>query len=189
MSYDFSVRRIVTGHDPEGRAVIKEDERVPSQTRFIEKADGNKDIFSVELWATDQLPANNDDARIKDHRAGGWGLPPAAKGQRSQFRIVTIPPRQSSPMHRTESIDYGLLLDGTCALVLDSGNRVSCEAGDVVVQRGTIHAWINDSDAPCRWMWVLIDAAPVEIGDRRLCDEWRQAPPLAGDRVDNPDAR
>ena len=71
-------------------------------------------------------------------------------------------------MHRTNSVDYGIVLDGELDMELGDGEVVHLQAGDVVVQRGTNHAWINRSDRPCRMAWILIDADPVKVGDQEL---------------------
>ncbi|HEU0073763.1 MAG TPA: cupin domain-containing protein [Dehalococcoidia bacterium] len=84
------------------------------------------------------------------------------------FRVGEIGPGARSPMHRTNSVDYGIVLEGELDMELDGGDRVHLKAGDVVVQRGTNHAWINDSHQPARMAWILLDAEPVRIGDRVL---------------------
>jgi quercetin dioxygenase-like cupin family protein len=76
-------------------------------------------------------------------------------------------------MHRTESLDYGICLEGECDLELDSGDVITLRAGDVVIQRGTNHRWHNRSDAPCRFAWILLDAHPVVVAGRRLTTSWQ----------------
>ena len=71
-------------------------------------------------------------------------------------------------MHRTETVDYALLLSGECDLELDSGEVVHMKPGDIVVQRGTMHAWVNNGAAPAVFAFILIDADPVEIGNKKL---------------------
>ena len=89
------------------------------------------------------------------------------------LRIGVLAPGSRSPMHRTESLDYGICLEGECDMELDGGETVTVRAGDVVIQRGTNHVWHNRSDAPCRFAWILLDARPVEIGGHRLGTSWR----------------
>jgi quercetin dioxygenase-like cupin family protein len=87
----------------------------------------------------------------------------------SVIRIVDMLPTSSSPMHRSFSIDYGIILSGELELELDGGEVVSLQAGDIVVQRGTNHLWRNpSSDTVCRIAFVLIEAAPVRINGRQL---------------------
>src|SRR2546429_8545192 len=71
-------------------------------------------------------------------------------------------------MHRTETVDYAILLSGECDLELDDGKTVHLKQGDIVVQRGTMHAWVNNGSAPCTFAFILIDADPVEAAGRKL---------------------
>jgi quercetin dioxygenase-like cupin family protein len=86
----------------------------------------------------------------------------------SMLRIVDIPPGVRSPMHRTSSLDYGLLLSGDVSLELDDGMVTDLHPGDVVVQRGTIHAWINRGKVTARMAFVLLDAKPATHEGLRL---------------------
>ena len=80
------------------------------------------------------------------------------------LRIVDIPPGLTSPMHRTSSLDYGVVLEGEVELVLDSGEKRVLRRGDTCVQRGTNHAWRNTSGAEwARMLYVLVEAGPVEL--------------------------
>ena len=90
----------------------------------------------------------------------------AANG--SVLRIVDLAPGHRSPLHRTQSLDYGIVLQGQVDLELDDGRIVSLAAGDVVIQRGTMHAWINRGSAPARLAFVLLGAAPLVIGGHAL---------------------
>jgi quercetin dioxygenase-like cupin family protein len=84
------------------------------------------------------------------------------------FRIGEIAAGGRSPMHRTNSVDYGIVLEGELDMELDGGEVAYLKTGDVVVQRGTNHAWVNTSERPCRMAWILIDAHPVKVGDHEL---------------------
>jgi quercetin dioxygenase-like cupin family protein len=83
-------------------------------------------------------------------------------------RITQINPGAPKFMHRTETVDYAILLDGECDLELDDGKTVGLKQGDIVVQRGTMHAWVNNSGRPCTFAFILIDADPVETAGRKL---------------------
>ena len=142
-----TVRRIVTGHDAKGKAVFAADES-------LEEA-----ALGAVVWSAGQLPAdNNGDARPAPTPAGI-----AAPGG-AIVRVMTIAPGHRSPMHRTQTLDFGVVLEGSIQLELDDGATTSAGPGDVVVQRGTIHAWENVTDAPCRIAFVLIAATPLAIG-------------------------
>lgn len=150
----LSARRIVTGHDASGRSVV----RIDSVLEGHEVADG---YDALEVWCTNALPAVNDE----DAPADGM---PGAKGTRALLRFGELASGHRSPMHRSESLDYGVCLEGECELHLDDGEVVQVRAGDVVVQRGTNHAWFNASDRPVRFAWILIDAEPVRVGGETL---------------------
>ena len=80
------------------------------------------------------------------------------------IRITEFAPGAPKFMHRTETVDYALLLSGECDLELDSGEVVHMKPGDIVVQRGTMHAWVNNGTAPAVFAFILIDADPAEVG-------------------------
>lgn len=143
------VQRVVTGHDAAGRAVfVGEDE---AQTAPIPSGDA---AFLL-CWTTAQVPADNNDP--VDGRTRDAGLT-IERG--SVLRIVDILPGRESPMHRSSSIDYGIVLSGEIELELDNGARRTIREGGVVVQRGTNHLWRNATTEPCRIAFVLIEAAP-----------------------------
>ncbi len=146
----FVTRRIVTGHDAQGRAVVASERRLNAEPVPNDSAWFNK------IWSTHTWPANNADPT--DGAEQGTGL---ASENGSVLRIVEMAPGHRSPMHRTQSLDYGIVLAGEIDLELDQGRRVSLEVGDVVIQRGTIHAWINRGSSPARMAFVLLSAAPL----------------------------
>jgi quercetin dioxygenase-like cupin family protein len=106
-----------------------------------------------ELWATDAAPAPID-TDPSDSAAGPLSVSPAPNG--TKIRINELPPGAGSPMHRTQTVDYGIVLDGEVVLVLEDSETV-LRAGDVVVQRGTSHRWENRSAATARVAFILID--------------------------------
>ncbi len=142
-------RRVVTGHDASGRSVFASDDPVPAA-----HATPGGTLF-YELWATDAIPAPVD-AASSAPAAGPVSVTPAPNG--TKLRVNEIPPGAGSPMHRTRTVDYGIVLDGEVVLVLDDGETV-LRAGDVVVQRGTNHRWENRSGAAARMAFILIDGA------------------------------
>jgi quercetin dioxygenase-like cupin family protein len=144
------IRRVVTGHDAEGRAIVAIDD-VKRDERF------------TLIWTTEGFPVDNMDATDGGKRDVGITLPGG-----TVFRIGEIAPGARSPMHRTNSVDYGIVMDGELDMEVDGGEVVHLKAGDVVVQRGTNHSWVNNSGAPVKMAWILIAADPVKIGDRVL---------------------
>ena len=144
------VRRFVTGHNRQGRAVFRTiDELLP-------KTIPSGDAAFATIWSTAEVPADlNDETDGKDRNVG------LTLQCGSVIRVVDMLPGGESPMHRTNSIDYGIVLSGQVELELDDGAIENCRAGDVIVQRGTIHLWRNPSEnIPCRIVFVLIEAAP-----------------------------
>lgn len=183
MSGARPVRRIVTGHREDGRSAVLLDGPAPN---VKQRAAGNA---STLLWVTDESPA--DVSRAGDRAARDIGVPPPRRG--SIFRVAEFPPgvggevrdheavlrdfgigpevaRGHPPrhpaIHRTRSLDYVVVLEGEIHLLLDDGER-RLQAGDVVVQQATNHAWINRGAQPCRLAMVFIDAdEPVQLRAR-----------------------
>lgn len=174
------VRRVVTGHDSAGRAIFVADEDMVGDPRELPELSpgpkGDKRMAGVEVWGTSMMPIDNGDAAMPGQIVGGRAQPQGAKGSRTVFRIGNLPPGSISPMHRTETLDYAVLLKGECDLMLDGGELKRLSAGDVVIQRGTNHSWINRSDKPCTWLFVLIDAEQVEAGGAKLPHAFSEAP-------------
>ena len=142
----FTTRRIVTGHDAQGRAIVESERRLRA----------NDTAWFNKIWSTESWPCDNQDSTDGAERDTGL-----ASTNGSVLRIVEMAPGHRSPMHRTQSLDYGIVLAGEIDLELDEGRIVSLNVGDVVVQRGTIHAWINRGDSPARMAFVLLSAAPL----------------------------
>jgi len=171
-----SVRRVVIGHDPRGKAVALFDGlAVPKQ-----RSPGGNGV--TNLWVTGEFPADLSGAA--DKAATPVGVPPPANG--TIFRIVDFPPAPTSSAaaphidhdkvliamgidpatqgyarhvntHRTKSIDYAIVLDGEIDMLMDD-SEIHLKPGDVVIQQGTNHAWVNNSGKNCRIAFVLIDA-------------------------------
>jgi hypothetical protein len=177
------VRRIVTGHDADGRAIIQEDRPVPR----VQRIGGEHGPLFFEVWNTRESPARIDSASGEPPE-DGIQLAPPRNGTR--IRVLDIPPdddrlealtpeqikahfaevaaadasshsgagSRHAFMHRTETVDYGIMLEGELTLIMDEGETV-IRAGDIVIQRGTNHGWANRSGKPCRIAFVLIDGS------------------------------
>lgn len=148
----LKIRRVVTGHDADGKAVVWIDEIADNPTSRRRGHD------SQLIWITDGSPADNASAEDMGKRA--VARPPGPGG--ALFRIMEIQPGGEPEMHFTETIDYAVVMSGAIQMELDDGKEVTLSAGDVLVQRGTIHSWHNRGDIPCRIAAVLIDANPLE---------------------------
>lgn len=155
-----AVRRIVTGHDASGRAVVISD-------RQFDPVDiPSGDAAFALIWTAPTLPVDNDDPVDGRERDAGLTL----RGG-SAIRVTDMYPGQQSPMHRTSSLDYGIVLSGELELELDDGAVTRLTAGDIVVQRGTVHLWRNPSATEtCRIVFVLTEARPATIAGTALPD-------------------
>jgi quercetin dioxygenase-like cupin family protein len=161
-------RRIVTGHDASGRSIVVSDTPTP-KTLDIGTA-----AFH-EIWITDQTPAPIA-ATESEPTDRPVRVPPPADGV--LVRFTEQAPGAVSPMHRTETVDVGVVLEGETWLLLDDGSETRVGVGDAVVQRGTNHAWANRSDRPVRMVFVQIDGTitddlraatgPLELFDQVL---------------------
>ena len=150
-------RRIVTGHDASGKSVVLSDGPTPKSL----------DIGTAtfhEIWITDAMPvpiaAEEPETTDRPVR-----VPPPRNGV--MVRFTEQGPGAESPMHRTETVDVGIVLEGEVWLLLDDGSETRVGPGDAVVQRGTMHQWVNRSDRPVRMVFVLIDG--------EIADELREA--------------
>ena len=146
----LNIRRVVTGHNGDAKAVIIRDQEMQNITVM---PSGNS---AALLWVMDETPGGVDGDDDPSDRA--MGIAPPDGG--SAFRALELMPGKDAFMHRTNSIDYVIIMEGECVMVLDDGTEVTMRAGDVMVQRGTWHGWANRSDKPCRIIFVLISAQP-----------------------------
>lgn len=151
------LRRVVTGHDDKGRAIILIDEQV--QNTFSHRAGAE---FSV-VWSTEGFPIDNDGNEDPANKK----IPTAIENG-TVFRIVSFAPGVAPRNHRTSSIDYGVVMQGEIDMIMDDGVSVTLRAGDVLVQRGTIHDWVNNGTVPCVIAFSLIAAKPVTANGKPL---------------------
>jgi quercetin dioxygenase-like cupin family protein len=142
-------RRVVTGHDERGVSVFALDGPVSVARTAPDGA------YFYEIWSTDAMPAPVE-ADAGDPTLTALSVPPAPNG--TKIRVNEFPPGARSPMHRTQSVDYGIVLSGEVVLTLDDSETV-LRAGDVVVQRGTNHRWENRTADTARMAFILVDGA------------------------------
>lgn len=152
----INIRRVVTGHDGQGRAKVLIDEQVTNTFSHRQGAE-----FSV-IWSSEGFPVNNDGDEDPSGRKIGTFV-----DNGTVFRIVSFAPGVAPRNHRTSSIDYAVVMSGEIDMVLDIGT-VHLKAGDVLVQRGTLHDWINNGTVPCVIAFTLITAKPVVAGGKPL---------------------
>ena len=173
------IRRVVTGHNAQGKAVFISDGPAPA---VYDRGPGATAV--TELWETSSTPASNAGNADPAAAKGQQRLPPSKNG--SKFRVVEYPPdskrvaalhgsshdnksegyvrdlanKRHPGFHKTDTIDYAIVLSGEIYALMDEG-EVLLKTGDVLIQRGTNHAWSNRTETPCCIAFVLIDADPV----------------------------
>jgi quercetin dioxygenase-like cupin family protein len=142
----INIRRVVTDHDADGKAIVSFDAVMDNVTNL---RSGN--LNSV-LWVTDETPAAIEGG--DDPAYMSIDIEPPEQG--SIFRVIELAPGKEAYMHRTDTIDYAIVLAGECVMELDDDAEVTLRTGDVLVQRATWHGWANRSDAPCQIAFILI---------------------------------
>src|SRR5712691_5265535 len=152
----LQIRRVVTGHDDQGRAKVLIDEQVKN---VISSRPGAN---SSVIWSSTGFPVNNDGDRDPSHKEIHTTI-----DNGTVFRVVSFGPGVSPRNHRTDSVDYAVVISCEIDMELD-GESVHLKAGDVLVQRGTIHNWVNKGAAPCVIALVLVAAKPVTAGGKVL---------------------
>jgi mannose-6-phosphate isomerase-like protein (cupin superfamily) len=175
MALSEDIRRVVTTVDDSGKAVVLFDGANPNKVKRP-----NRGNVSRQVWVTDRTPADISGPADRGMTKIGIAPPPAG----SAFRIVDFPPispeveklpaghmqgeladhapKRGLPprhplMHRTRTVDYAIIMQGEIDMLLDD-TEIHLKAGDVLIQQGTNHAWVNRGTEPCRIAFVLIDA-------------------------------
>ena len=151
----LQVRRVVTGHDANGRAVVTIDE-------VSKNASTRPGAMACVVWTTDSFPVDNTGAADEGLRKVGTTLKNG-----TIFRVIEFGLGVAPRNHRTDSIDYIVVMSGEIDMELED-SLVHLKAGDVLVQRGTIHDWVNRGTQPCVIAAILVDARPVEVGGKVL---------------------
>jgi quercetin dioxygenase-like cupin family protein len=153
----LTVRRVIIGHDESGRAIasIDEDSKNVVQTR--------PGAHAAVIWTSEGFPVDNDGSADTSGRK--IGISTIDNG--TVFRVVSFAPGVTRRYHRTDTIDYGTVISGEIDMELD-GTSVHLKAGDVLVQRGTLHNWVNNGTVPCVIAFAQIAAKPVSVGGKVL---------------------
>ena len=152
----LTIRRVVTGHDENGRAIVSINEISKNIVQ------GRPGAHAAVIWTSEGFPVDNDGSADTSGRKVGTTL-----DNGTVFRVVSFGPGVTPRNHRTDSIDYATVISGEIDMELD-GTSVRLKAGDVLVQRGTIHNWVNKGTAPCVIAFVLVAAKPVTVGGKVL---------------------
>ncbi|KAL2818148.1 hypothetical protein BDW59DRAFT_152204 [Aspergillus cavernicola] len=166
------ITRYITGHDTAGKAIVQTEN--PAEWKAYE----NKSMAFTVGYTTSQFPADlNNDADLKKHEevieAGQLGL---VNPNGTVCRFVDFAPKGAPLMHRTQSLDYGIVLEGEIEMLLDSGEKRLLKKGDIAVQRATMHAWHNPSETEwTRMLFVLQECKPLVVGGQDLGEDLTQA--------------
>lgn len=162
------VTRHITGHNADGKAVIHSS--TPGEWKSFE---ANDMAFNV-VYTTSQFPADlNKYADVAVHQrvmqSGQLGL---VNPRGTVCRIVDFAPNNLCVVHQTQSLDYGIVLEGEIEMVLEEGEPVLMQRGDVAVQRATMHGWRNTSETEwARMVFVLQDCQPLTVGGKEMKEE------------------
>jgi quercetin dioxygenase-like cupin family protein len=153
------IRRVITGHNDAGEAIVTIDETC---THFRE---GRPGAHACNVWTTDTVPANNSSDVDAGKREGKFTM--IENG--TVFRVIDFKPGVAARSHRTDTIDYIVVMSGEIDMELEpAGEVVHLKAGDVMVQRGTVHNWVNRGTESCVVAFTLVHAAPAVAGGKTL---------------------
>ena len=151
----LKLRRVVTGHDANGKAIVTIDE-------ICSPVSPREGVSAAVVWTSEGFPVDNNGSADEARRQTG-----TTHDNGTVFRVIEFAPGNGGRNHRTDSIDYACILSGEIDMDID-GAEVHLKAGDVIVQRGTIHNWINRGAEPCVIAFALIAAHSVVAGGKTL---------------------
>jgi quercetin dioxygenase-like cupin family protein len=152
----LKIRRVITGHKPDGKATVLIDEPVKNVIS------GRANAFSSVIWTTEGFPVDNDTGADTSTRKTGTTLDNGVV-----FRVVSFGPGVAPRNHRTDSVDFAVVISGEIDMELDD-EVVHLRAGDVLVQRGTIHNWVNKGKEPCVIAFTLVAAKSVTAANGQV---------------------
>lgn len=163
----------ITGHNEAGKAIVQSSAQNEHKAIHV----GSHSATLNLVYTTSAMPTDlNNDADLKEHEklatSGKLGL---VNPNGTVARFVDFAPNDGNGggmMHRTQSLDYGIVIEGEMIMELDDGSRTHMKRGDVAVQRATNHAWINASENEwARMFFVLQDCKPLSIGGLRMKED------------------
>ncbi len=145
----FTVRRIVTANNSNGRSRVGADDVVEAQPGRMQK-----EVRVADIWINETMPP-----RLDGPVPAPSSFPVLPSEGGAIFRILELAPGAAPYMHRTETIDYMVVTAGELTMLLEDGTELRFKPHDVVIQRATVHGWANRGDVPCRFATVVIDAS------------------------------
>ncbi|OAL52415.1 hypothetical protein IQ07DRAFT_370623 [Pyrenochaeta sp. DS3sAY3a] len=162
------IHRYITAHNDEGKAIFSN--AFDEESRMKANDDG---IAFALSWTTKGFPVNlNDDEDLDVYGDYLKSAPGLVVSGGTVLRHVDIPPETACTMHRTVSLDYGCVIEGEVELLLDSGEKRIMKRGDVAIQRGTMHQWVNHSKTEwTRMLFVLQESKPLKLAGEVVGEE------------------
>jgi len=165
------IRRYITTHTKDGEAVFLSPNQIPECVPSRPAGDDG-DLALLYATATFPVQAHDEaDVAIYDdylHTPPGLTAPTG-----TVMRVIDMKPGKITPMHRTVSLDYGVVIEGEAELILDSGEKRVMKRGDVSIQRGTSHSFRNTSDSEwCRLLFVFLPMEQLTVAGKQLGEEW-----------------
>ena len=163
-----AITRLVTTHNADKKAIFS---TAVSEQPEMKRVDGQA-VFTLS-YCTEDFPVDmNGEKDIEVYERYSSEPPGLVINTGTVLRHVDVPPGSVSPMHRTVSLDYGVVIEGEIELILDSGQRKKMVAGDIAIQRGTMHAWRNMSDTKwARMLYILQPSKPLSVGGENLGED------------------
>ncbi|KAF2243577.1 cupin domain-containing protein [Trematosphaeria pertusa] len=162
------IHRYITAHNKEGKAIFSD--KFDEESKMKPNDDG---IAFALSYTTKGFPVgldNDEDLQVYEHYLNE--APGLVVSGGTVLRHVDIPPNTACAMHRTVSLDYGCVLEGEVECLLDSGEKRVMKRGDVAIQRGTMHQWINHSTKDwTRMLFVLQESKPLKVAGETVGEE------------------
>ena len=163
----FQTRRVVVSNDATGKSTVVSDEVLSGETASTGDS-------RCEIWVTDRMPVNNTASTLAEQQQGvvdHFDNLYVNNGQGTAFRVMAFAPNEPAVFHRTQSVDYDVVLSGEFDLHLDD-ETVRLRTGDSVVVRGVYHGWSNPGKEPAVIAFIMIDADPVVVDGKTLGEHY-----------------
>ncbi|KAK7997302.1 hypothetical protein PG989_005342 [Apiospora arundinis] len=166
MSQPTNPRLVITGHTEDGTSVFHADKAVEAFSPF------GPSMSSFSTFDTrGSVPVSNNNDNDDGNSSAAAPKLPRCPPDGVLFCVTNIPPRYSVPLHRTQSLDYCIVMSGEIVLALDGGEEKAVGAGEFIIQGGANHRWINRTDETCRIAFVMVGADKVTLGDGTVLEE------------------
>ncbi|KAH7384753.1 cupin 2 domain-containing protein [Cadophora sp. MPI-SDFR-AT-0126] len=155
-------RIVIASNTPTGQSIISSTSTLTPLHPFGPQATGFTTLFSTSSFPASNTAPLPSSSTTSIPRPGDNG---------TVFCTSDIPPNTTSAFHRTRTLDYMVVLKGEIVLRVDGGEEVTIGEGEMCVQRGNIHSWVNKTDRWCRMLFVMLDAEPVTLEDGKVLED------------------